>query len=687
MAIKILVDLIEITGVPSSQETITSDIYFASNTYTETLTSNVHFQKLGIQEVINSEVHFTTSISQTLVSDVEFKDHGYNYLVSGINFICPGKLATDIKYYNNKLYISCETSPARLIIADITSGTPASVGYDYDDSGESYDNPSCLTINIALLKLFMACDNGKIAKINMTTPTTREEIDVNITEDIVTISDCEANKITYVGTNKVTYDLYEIDEQEASHVNTDLRWIKNYYKKVKTFISYVFKTVINTDLRYIKTVYSHVNTDLRYQIVPFSETVAISLDDIHIYLDGVELDDCDRGSINVLLNVDDLSKITFTLARKHDCLDYKLDGTLSEITDNNEITIRIKDKILYDNESPSAELVFVISEIDCSGDDESVSIIAYANEYNHNVNTLDLSLPTLNTQINLYDIISNQVKIDNPVIDPLDDNSKYYNGVKVDMGTLEIESQYKEDGHLGFFDIDTYTPDQNYTYFWFVSGNNFVTKDSFNNVYLGTSLSPASSDTYAISSMGFYKQRLFNNLVTALGFYYLGTAPYKEITSKNGEYISWERWEDKEDGMYVVRNSSYHYINYAKAVAAAEYSKIKNINGTILPKTSSEISITIDAFCYYNLGLLQRINVINTTQAGIYKNLNGFPVSTKSISIDFGNMIVNLSNTNDFSQGELDTIDDTLPTEPLPDAELNLKIHNKFDLNKQEEIT
>ena len=171
-----------------------------------------------------------------------------------------------------------------------------------------------------------------------------------------------------------------------------------------------------------------------------------------------------------------------------------------------------------------------------------------------------------------------------------------------------------------------------------------------------------------------------------MGFHLLGIAPYKEISAKNGVKKSYPHWEDREDGLYDVTENSYDYRSYDMIIAAIELEKIKNINGDILPRTSANIELTIDCYLYYGLGLLTRLNIVNTTVPDIYKNDNGFPISIKQISIDSGTMKISLSCDNEKSNWELERLQDQAPEEPVEDIGFATLILKKYDLSNQEEI-
>ena len=158
------------------------------------------------------------------------------------------------------------------------------------------------------------------------------------------------------------------------------------------------------------------------------------------------------------------------------------------------------------------------------------------------------------------------------------------------------------------------------------------------------------------------KNALYELLDTSVG-YYVGQAPFKDISVRNGIFLPVKKWVDEPNGLYSIREPAYNYEEYAKTVADLEYEKLKNINGTIFPETSTSINLTLDAYYYFGLKLLSRINIDNTTSAGIYNNSNGFPVAIKSITIDTATMQVTIQADNLKSNEELEAIDGQFPDE------------------------
>ncbi len=161
------------------------------------------------------------------------------------------------------------------------------------------------------------------------------------------------------------------------------------------------------------------------------------------------------------------------------------------------------------------------------------------------------------------------------------------------------------------------------------------------------------------------RQQIYDIVNDNLGYTY-GEAPFKKVSSRSGEFYTKGIWEDREDGLYSVQQAGYNFTEYAKKVAMLEYQKLLNINGDILPDTRCALSLTFDGYLYHGLELCTRVNIDNTTQAGIFNNNNGFPVSVKGITIDTSSMKVSIVADNQKSTKELDEIDGQYPNEEDP---------------------
>lgn len=90
--------------------------------------------------------------------------------------------------------------------------------------------------------------------------------------------------------------------------------------------------------------------------------------DFHIFLDGVELDDIDIESGRIVYNTGSTpSTFSIKLARRHDKFDYKLNGTFSELSNENKITVYDGSILLYTG---------YITKIDLDGSADTIVISA-----------------------------------------------------------------------------------------------------------------------------------------------------------------------------------------------------------------------------------------------------------------------------------------------------------------------
>jgi len=482
-----------------------------------------------------------------------------------------------------------------------------------------------------------------------------------------------------------TYSFFKIFNKI---INTDLHWKKLYTNVVKTTLNWIIAKCINTNLTWLGISRKIMNTDLRWLSLGYNDVPPIAPSDIQIFINSVDLvplNDVDLSTGNIIHTSGQKSIATFTLARKHDDLDRTHTGAASQITNQNPVQIYIKGNLEFNG---------FISNLAVNSESETIQVTCLMNEPANNRHSIELPLPSVNEKLHLYHCLVNNVQIDNPYIDPGELNPDYYKGIKVDMGKRiqqqtdtwrEIEYTTNGKGRIATSVEDgTFIPKPNYNYFWNVMAKNVRTGIfNGNSRYIGTSLGSIATDLWVLNGASPLRQKIKDNIETELGYYYVGSAPYKEISSKNGQLIIAAKYQDRDDGLYHVYDESYNYIDFAKIVAGLEYQKLLNVGGDVLPITSSNIEITFDAYYYYTVKLLTRINVTNTTVANTFKNTNGFPVSVKSISINFSTMKITLSTDNRLSKEELDEIDTQMPDEENPIylvPESSARVYRKFDL-------
>ena len=140
-----------------------------------------------------------------------------------------------------------------------------------------------------------------------------------------------------------------------------------------------------------------------------------------------------------------------------------------------------------------------------------------------------------------------------------------------------------------------------------------------------------------------------------------GSAPYKKVSAKSGVFTPATIWEDAPNGLFYHKEQGWDYTSYVNQVGALELKKMQNINGSVLPKTKCDVEMFIDGYYHFNIALLKRLNIDNTTQANVYNGNNGFPVSVKTIHISAKTMRVTLNCSNAWSRLELLNIDGQMP--------------------------
>ena len=606
----------------------------------------------------------------------------------------PASYANRIIFTNSGLIITCDESPAKIVKIDLQSGgVPSFSVYELDLVGESYEYAKDVCLNITFNDVYVGCADGKVAKINFD--------DFNDREEIVTESESGANtltnldcvndlKFTFMGSDSSTAELFKLDESTLTKLNTDFRFNLSLKEIINTFISFIKAKILNTDFRFLGTIKKLLKTDFRFLRYDYDEIEPKGRTDFLVKVNGVEITDTDLTSIRIRLAEDTNSEATFIVGRKHDKPNYTVDGTYLPINTDSTVNIYFNNVLLFSGK---------INQLDCSGSSERITVSAIGEEPEKKYHTVNLLLPSVNETRHLYHVIIDEINIKDPtIINEYNEDNPFYRGIKVDLGTdeKEISSKWSRIGGIGSLlegvQNGTWRPKQNWTYFWFVYANNLINNRTLSGRYVGTSLSPLSDDLWEMTGLSVQYQRIFDNETQELGYYYVGSSPYKEISVKNGKYTSASKWVDKEDGLYTETGESYDYVDYAKKVAEIEYEKLKDANN-VAPSDSNyriatvSINLTIDAYLYYNLGLLTSINIDNTTEVDVYKNNNGFPVRIKEIVIDSNSMIVNLNADNQKTLTELEEIDEEeYPDEPTVTPATSSLRNSKFDPNRYEEV-
>lgn len=643
----------------SSPYNIYFDKALLGNTLQKTILSDAHILVTNVQKTITSDAYITTSIQKTILSDAEIIARNQKNITSSaeISPIYQSKFIV-----RDKLYIVTNTSPAKIIEVDIEPATPTYNIYTLNASGESLNYGTDLAINLTYGYLYASFADGYAAKADLSNFNNRTQYYVGETNNLLNITLLKDFRYTYLGSDEVTGEIFVLDEANVSKLNLDFRFLIETEKIINTYVNTVFGLKLNSDFRFLLQQTPTINTDFRFQLS--GEPVYIKREDFDVKIDNVSVPDILLASIDINHVADNSSTATFDLPRFHDNFNYTQDNILSDISNQNEVKIYLRGVLVFEGN---------ISKLSCDSQDEKVTVYCEGEEWKKNLTTINLNLSETTRRLNIYDVLVDDIEIDNPIIDPDDENPKKYKGVKVDLGTHIIERDGKwfvissavspeeiEDG--------TFIFKPNAVYFWEVSYRDYNLPGFFSgqaryNAYIGTSLAPMSGGMYEILSAHYNYQIIEDDIEIELGEYTIGQAPFKEVSTKNGKYSPVTRWEDDEVGWWDVFSESYDYIDFAKKVAQKEYDRLKNINGDILPITSTTIDITLDSYLYNNLALLTRINLEKTIGSDIYKNNNGFPVSIKNININSSRMTTILTCDNQWSQWETD-IFHAYPEEP-----------------------
>jgi len=734
-------------------QAIDSLSFFVNNQYIENIVSDIIFRVVGKKAHIPSDIKFILSkglqniysgisflnyISRTIISNVWFSMHRFAYLDSNVWFsgLIHTDLNSDIRFvkeyegkfiHNGQLYIVTDTTPAKIIKVNIDDAIPT-----YNNQVLTQNKAKDLAINFSTEKGYIALDAGKVVKFDLSDLSSQTEFDLSDSSQMLNVINREDYRTTYIGTDEYHGELFVIDEASYGKINSSFDFLKEYYKTFKSYLSIIFGYKINVDFQFLKEGFSQIQSDLRFLTSPYTTPVLIKREDFSITLDGVALaaGDLILSSIEVSQLADERNTAVFELTRNHDNMDYTLAGVYSQITAKNSVIIYLQGLEIFSGK---------IEQLNCLGSGEKIKVSCKDTEDSQTQAMVkNLPLTSLNSQISPYDILLDDIEIYNPTPDASDED---YKGVMIDLGEYYVEGinvtqnppannggavewEPSPDFGLSFEDIaeqvnaGTFKFEPGKEYFWFVSTTKygFVLPEETPFAYVGTSLSSTTGDLFKITKATYGSQRSYlADSNGELGYYYIGQAPYKEVSCKNGFYKSIARWEDKTDGLYRVRNDSYNYVNYAKAVAAVEYRKLcgeritnnltdMNINtlatGLVYPKTSASIKLTLDGYMFYELQLLNSINIVNTTQPNIYVNQNGFPLRIKGINISANAMQVVLTLDNTMTSTEIDKLtsitledgtvvplnDDGYPEEPVVHTYNSIRYYRKLDLSTGEYV-
>lgn len=687
----------------------------------------------------------------------------------------------------NPLIFVTNTSPAKIFKVDTTD--PDNLTW-ISETVTGVDSLLDAQINETTNFVYVAGDNGLVVKIDIDDLTDQTITDLSDTDQLTHIDLNENEGIIYIATENTVGELYTIDERDS--VSGDMFFAL--LKEKNAYGEFDFRTVELESMESDFKLLAEINTgtmecDIK---VTVNSPNPIGLEDYAVLVDSVQLNkfDVDLESIDITHTPGEESVAVFRLNRIHDKIDYDLDNNLIEISNQNAVKITINGFTEFDG---------FVGDIDCQYNltGEYLTVTAYASEKSHSFTKKLLSLPGLTDNINLYNVLIQNPKITNRIVDTTVENPIEYKGIKAGLGQKIVQSfsRYTEFDPSGSIankiTNGSFVARQNWTYFWSPTvrpishpsfftvgtslnsvplvdtdnanssefGKNFFQISTpvfkyggitpFTNIatgdttaihfnYVGTSLGPVSEGAWVLENAKHRFQRRFDDIISRVGDtgvislgeiealnlnvdsstlftalqnagyinasgviqnsfinnifnsedlnidyskniknnlynlldssvgYYVGEAPYQNLSVTNGVFIPKFHWVDRDDGLYSFKEAGYDYTEFVKKTADLEYKKLLNINGDISPKTSCSITMTIDAYYFYNLKLLNRINIDNTTQANIFKDNNGFPVSIKRIRIvggsDDSGRKVFIDADNSLSNIELEELNSKFPS-------------------------
>lgn len=782
-----------------------SPVYINSPKGQQSQQSSETLSILDSIEVIDTLVQESETLSildSINVQDTSYQDSESISITDSIQLLSTNTDASfGVKIISvNPLIFVTDTSPAEIVKVDTTD--PENLTWEVQTiSGINNATDAVYNSNTDLI--YISGEDGQIIKIDFNDLSIQTITDLSDTDDLLKIENLDTEGFTFTSTENAIGELYLLDERNTALIDSDIQVLA----EIKEFIDSDFKCIqavtMDSDIQVLGENQVIMNCDFKCLTASVSTLTPIPRTDIVVFVDSVQLHDTDidLSTVNIIHNIDNKSQATFKLNRRHDRINTDLQGNTRTITSQNTVRIEIDGHVEFDGK---------VASIDCNyaQSNDSITVTATQNQPDVSYAKKLLSLAGLTEKLNLFHILVQNPRINNPYIDPTEVNPVRFNGIFVPFGEKRTQSvvRYEQIDSSGNFaekiQDGTFNIRQNWTYFWsptviqpklvavntpsrigilpsFSSlGQPFhgITTPAFtlgefqfpgtqatgktsmiHFKYIGTSLAPVSSDIWVLKHANHRYQRIYEDKITLLGDgsisiaqlteelpsylnatsvfnelvdtsyingsgviqnkfklagniddfnipefneykeiiheivknklgYYVGSAPYKTINTRNGIFEPKSKWIDEDNGLYSVREPGFDFTTFAQKVADLEYEKLKNINGTVTPETSCSIHLSFDAYYYFGLQLLNRINIDNTTESNIFKNTNGFPVAIKSINISASDMKVIIQCDNLKSTPELEEIDGQFPDELDPEyneSEQRTLVALKTDMNSR----
>lgn len=450
-----------------------------------------------------------------------------------------------LAYTTNKLVIVSNTNPVQACFVNTSSpNTPTYTTHTYSGASNATD----VGYNSLLGKIYVSCANGVILEITEATPTTFTINNTGTSNNLTSLALLPSFFDIYAGSDETTGEAVSMYEGNATIVSTDMRFQQTVNSLVGIRMNTVQGSEVSTDMRFRAKVSRVLGCDIRFIDEAFADLAItpIARPDFHVYINDIELTDVSLESIEIIHTAEEKSIATFILARKHDNIDFKLDGSSSPITGNPTVKITIAGNQEFGYDTPA-----YIWDIDMKSQTETVKITSFSELPKQDVrSTINLSIPGINEKLHVFHTLMDDPVIDNPLMLVDDPNPPFYLGVLIDPGYQEIQfatqltNQFKfgvqtaeqrvnwilgsGDSGITEFNGDFiyFKPDPNYTYFWFVTGINFLNGETLQGTgvdagagggasvdsllaYIGTSLSPITSDAWDIKDINYWAQRVY----------------------------------------------------------------------------------------------------------------------------------------------------------------------------------
>lgn len=612
----------------------------------------------------------------TINEDINFSE------TNGLVVPLGADLITGNRHYNPLILVS-DSDPAKIIKVDITD--PESPTYSTAELVGA-TNAKDVSIDTNLNFAYVACADGIVVKVNLSNLNDQTIINLSDTDELLRIESNINHGVTYVSTDNEVGEIYLIDERSTFKIDSDFHVLAPIEFKIDSSFYITSNFKMDSDLQVLSENTFNIDTDFKCLTAQVDNVDPINLQDFHVFIDSVELEDTDLvlDSIVVQKVKDQQSQASFVLSRKHDQLNTTLSGNTVTITNQNSVEIKVNDVTIFNGKVSRIKGVYETTE--------QVEVQCLSEEATVKTNNITMSLPGLNSRLSLYNILMETPDINNPFIDPNNETIPIkYRGIRVNLGqkitqnVLRITDFDSTGAIADAIQAGTFVPIQNWTYFWGptarkILGAELGQTESIQFEYIGTSLSPVGNDLWDLEIARHRRQRILEDTVTELGTYEVGQAPFNEISlPRSGKLITKFRWVDEGDGFYAVKDASYDFEEFAKRVADTEYQALLNINENEVETTCS-FTMTVDAFLFYDINLLTRINVDNTTEANIYNNNNGFPVSVKSITINSSDRKVRVDADNIVTEEELELSFPDEESEEFNQPEQKILIAIKTDM-------